>query len=191
MGQQLHQGFYRHLLTAVICALLSMGARSDDLQPLAKPMTESLTPESMLKVGEARLKVLLWSVYDSRLYTPSGSYDDGDRPLRLEIQYLRDIRARDLVDRTLTEWRAMGRAHPDQGLWLEQLSGLWPDIQASDVLTLELDRDGVATFSHNGETLGRLEDPDFGREFVDIWLSRDSTRQTLRNRLVGAAAGNN
>jgi hypothetical protein len=34
-------------------------------------------------VGEARLKVLFWPVYDSRLFTADGSYDDGKRPMRL------------------------------------------------------------------------------------------------------------
>ncbi len=141
--------------------------------------------EEFLKVGEARLKVLLWSVYDSRLYTPTGIYNDGDRPLRLEIQYLMDIKSEALVERTLTEWDAMGRSHPRRFEWLETLEMLWPDIQETDTLALELDAEGLATFRLNGEFLGRLEDPDFGREFIDIWLSQDCTRPELRSSLLG------
>ena len=44
-------------------------------------------------VGQARLNVLFWPVYDSRLYSPDGRYAEGARPLRLEIQYLRDVEA--------------------------------------------------------------------------------------------------
>ena len=141
--------------------------------------------DAMKLVGKARLKVLLWSVYDSRLYTPSGAYNDGDRPLRLELQYLRDIAAADLVDRTLVEWQAMGRDHPRQQEWLASLGRLWPDITAADVLTLDLDSSGIATFHHNGRELGAIDDPDFGQEFVDIWLSRDCTRPELRLALTG------
>ena len=159
------------------------GARISDS---GKPaLVDEGREDAMQKVGEARLKVLLWSVYDSRLYTPSGSYRDGDRPLRLEIQYLRDIKARALVDRTQVEWKAMGRSHPSQDSWLEELVSIWPDIVSNDVLTLELDSDNVATFRHNGRLLGQIADPEFGQQFVDIWLSTDSTRPELRLALIG------
>mgnify|MGYP001827384973 CR=1 FL=1 len=42
-------------------------------------------------VGEARLDVLFWSVYNSRLYSPGGVYEQGQTPVRFEIEYLRDI----------------------------------------------------------------------------------------------------
>jgi hypothetical protein len=137
------------------------------------------------KVGEARLKFLLWSVYDSRLFTPSGDYREGDRPLKLEVTYLLDVKADALIDRTLTEWEAMGRAHPRQAEWAEKLASIWVDIKANDTLSLELDRDNRATFRRNGELLGQIDDPEFGQEFVDIWLSPDCTRPELRMALLG------
>lgn len=141
--------------------------------------------EELQLVGEARLKVLLWSVYDSRLYTGDGSYEEGQRPLRLEIQYLLDIKSDALVERTLEEWDAMGRRHPRQENWLEQLSNMWPDINKNDVLTLELAADNSASFRRNGELLGTIEDQDFGQQFIDIWLSTDCTRPSLRATLLG------
>lgn len=164
----------------------SAGMMADTDRPgQIAPTPDSGDAQAMQLVGKARLKVLLWSVYDSRLYTPTGQYDDGDRPLRLEIQYLRDIRARDLVDRTLVEWKAMGRNHPRQEEWLAALEAMWPDISATDVLTLDLDAEGTATFRHNGRALGTIEDQAFGQEFVDIWLSQDCTRPELRLALIG------
>lgn len=150
----------------------------------AAELGEGSDPE-FIQVGQARLKVLLWSIYDSRLYTPTGEYEDGQRPLRLEIQYLRDIKAKALVERTQVEWEAMGRDHPRQGQWLARLGDIWPDISASDVLTLEIDTQNIASFSHNGQLSGRIEDPEFGQQFVDIWLSRDCTRPELRESLLG------
>ena len=141
--------------------------------------------EDLRMVGEARLKVLLWSVYDSRLYTQDGTYEDGERPLRLEIQYLLDIKKDALVQRTLEEWEAMGRSHPNQDEWLAALSDMWPDIQENDVLTFELDSASAATFRRNGERLGTIDDPAFGQQFIDIWLSSDCTRPELRLTLLG------
>ena len=145
---------------------------------------------SLKKVGEARLRVMLWSIYDSRLYTVDGQYREGTRPLRLEIQYLRDIRSDALVSRTEEEWEAMGRQHPRRNAWLSRLDALWPDITESDVLTLEIDANDVSTFLHNGERLGRIDDPDFGQQFIDIWLSEDCTRPALREALLGVTDAN-
>ncbi|MEM1401972.1 MAG: chalcone isomerase family protein [Pseudomonadota bacterium] len=141
--------------------------------------------DDLRMVGEARLKVLLWSVYDSRLYTQDGTYEEGQRPLRLEIQYLLDIKKDALIQRTLEEWEAMGRSHPNQDDWLASLSEMWTDIREDDVLTFELDSASAATFRRNGERLGMIEDPAFGQQFIDIWLSSDCTRPELRLTLLG------
>lgn len=164
-------GLCRRAVAAGACALL----------PLALQATEA----GLQKVGEARLKVMFWSVYDSRLYAPGGKYDPGTRPLRLEIQYLRDIRAEDLVKRTGKEWDGLGVSHDRRDQWLDKLLALWPDINENDTLAVELDARSHATFFHNGERLGTIEDGDFGQRFVDIWLSPDTSRPDVRLALIG------
>ena len=71
---------------------------------LALLLAGNAQAEQLQLVGKARLEVLFWSIYDSRLYTADGSYTDGQRPLRLELEYLRDIEAADLVEQTRNEW---------------------------------------------------------------------------------------
>lgn len=151
----------------------------------ARPVEALEQGPRLQKVGEATLKVMLWSVYDSRLFTADGQYQEGQRPLRLEIEYLLDIKRDALVKRTQDEWEAMGRDHPEQESWLQQLTELWPNITKNDVLTLVLDAENVATFYRNGERLGSISDPAFGQHFVDIWLSPDCTRPELRLALLG------
>jgi hypothetical protein len=136
-------------------------------------------------VGEARLKVLFWSVYDSRLYTADGDYQAGERPVRLDIQYLMNIDADDLVARTASEWEAQQRSHERQEQWLQALSNLWPDVSESDTISLEILADNRSVFYRNGELLGTLDDPEFGQYFLDIWLSPETTRPELRERLLG------
>jgi len=147
--------------------------------------TLQASEEELKKVGEARLKVLFWSIYDSRLYAPGGTYERGKRPLKLEIEYLRDISAEDLVKRTGEEWESLGVTHERQNEWMQQLLTLWPDINKNDVLALELDNDSDATFYFNGERLGRIEDDDFGQHFIDIWLSPETSRPRVRLGLIG------
>ncbi len=137
-------------------------------------------------VGAARLKVLFWPVYDSRLYAVDGRYQPGELPLRLEIEYLRDIPAAQLVSRTAEEWQSIGLQHPQQQDWLQQLESLWPDIARNDVLVLEVN-EGSSRFYHNGRALGAVDDADFGEHFLAIWLSPKTSRPALRAQLLGAA----
>lgn len=142
-------------------------------------------PSDLQLVGEAELKVLFWPVYHSRLYTADGRYDSDQRPVRLEIQYLRTIDADDLVSRTALEWQQQDLTHERQQQWLDTLARLWPDVNENDVLTLELDENDRSTFYFNGELLGTLADRDFGTHFLGIWLSPQTSRPELRAQLIG------
>jgi len=136
-------------------------------------------------VGEARLQFMFWDIYDSRLYSRDGRYMEQQRPLKLEIQYLRDIKAADLVKNTGKEWDGLGVSPDLQQPWLEALSGMWPDIRQYDVLAIEINEQGESLFSWNGKAIGRIGDPVFGQHFIDIWLSPGTSQPALRLALLG------
>jgi len=144
----------------------------------------AVTP-SLQMVGEARLNVMFFSVYDSRLYTEDGRYEPDQRPLRLEIEYLRNIKAKALVEQTGAEWDHLQVTHERRDAWLAELTTLWPDVGKNDVIALELDAQNRSTFYFNGEQLGMMEDAEFGEYFVAIWLSPDTSRPALREALLG------
>ena len=135
-------------------------------------------------VGEARLKVLIWEVYDSALFTPSGRWQ-GDAPYQLSLHYLRNIPAAKLVEETEKAWREQGRNHPRLNEWLGLLGDLWPDITEGDNLVFGLNALGDSAFWFNGSPLGSIEDRDFGPLFGGIWLDPDTPRPELRAQLIG------
>ena len=136
-------------------------------------------------VGEARLKVFSWEVYDSALFTPSGRWQ-GDAPYQLSLLYLRDIPAQKLIEETEKAWREQGRNHPKQGEWLALLGDLWPDITAGDKLVFGLNASGESAFWFNGSPIGSIDDRDFGALFGGIWLDPDTPRPGLRAQLIGS-----
>ncbi len=136
-------------------------------------------------VGEARLTFLFWPIYDSRLYSADGTYQEGQLPLRLEIQYLRDITAQDLITHTHSEWQKQGLSHAGQQQWLQLLSQLLPNVRQNDVLAMIVDEQGGSAFWVNGQALGQIDDPDFGKQFLSIWLSPNTSRPDLRQALLG------
>lgn len=140
---------------------------------------------TLKKVGEARMKVLFWHIYDSILYTATGRYEPDARPVRLEIRYLRNIRSADLVERTASEWDQLGIAKAHYTPWLQQLGKAWPDVAPNDTLAIEVDSRNQSTFFFNGKPLANLDDPDFGKNFLAIWLSPSTSQPEHRLALIG------
>ena len=144
----------------------------------------SLSTASWPLVGEARLKVLLWKVYDSALYTPSGRWL-GAGPHQLSLTYLRDIPVEQLIKETRKAWGEQNQVHPEQENWLQALAEMWPDISAGDNLVFGVGADDQNQFWFNGQSIGGIDHPDFAAFFGGIWLSEDSPRPALRARLIG------
>ena len=144
----------------------------------------SLSTASWPLVGEARLKVLLWKVYDSALYTPSGHWL-GAGPYQLSLTYLRDIPVEQLIKETRKAWDEQNRVHPEQENWLRALAEMWPDISAGDNLVFGVGADDQNQFWFDGQSIGGIDHPDFAAFFGGIWLSEDSPRPALRARLIG------
>jgi hypothetical protein len=166
------------------------GAASGQLAPSvdqsALPVSSdlSLGTDVWPMVGEARLKVLIWEVYDSALFTPSGRWQ-GVAPYRLSLHYLRDIPAAKLVEETEKAWQEQGRSHPRLNEWLVLLGELWPDITEGDNLVFGLNASGDSAFWFNGSPIGSIDDRDFGPLFGGIWLDPDTPRPGLRAELIG------
>ena len=167
-----------------------IGAATGQSPPAADQSGRVITDEMALAtdvwplVGEARLKVLIWEVYDSALFTPSGRWQ-GDAPYRLSLHYLRNIPAAKLVEETEKAWREQGRNHPRLNEWLGLLGDLWPDITEGDNLVFGLNELGDSAFWFNGSLLGSIQDRDFGPLFGGIWLDPDTPRPELRAQLIG------
>ena len=166
------------------------GAASEQSAPSidqsAQPASSelSLATDVWPVVGEARLKVLIWEVYDSALFTPSGRWQ-GVAPYRLSLRYLRDIPAAKLVEETEKAWQEQGRSHPRLNEWLVLLAALWPDITEGDNLVFGLNASGDSAFWFNGSPIGSIDDRDFGPLFGGIWLDPDTPRPGLRAELIG------
>ena len=142
-------------------------------------------PGDFSKVGETRLSVLFWDVYDATLYSPSGEYEKNERQA-LKLNYLRDIDADDLIETTEEEWQKLELDSSEHDEWLTKLKDIWPDIKEGDCLLLLETKDGYAEFYQGEELLGTVESQEFTDQFLAIWLSPESRFKEERNELVGA-----
>lgn len=137
-------------------------------------------------VGKTRLQVWFWDVYDAELRTETGSYEQAEQRA-LQLSYLRDIKAQDLVETTEEEWQRLNIAMTDEHQqWLQQLQQMWPDVQKGDCITLVETTDGHAQFYGSTGKLGVIESAQFTDDFLAIWLDEQSRFKSERNELIGA-----
>lgn len=141
--------------------------------------------EDFKQVGAAKLEIFFFDIYHSQLYSETGQYQEGEYPLALNIQYLRDIDASDLVDRTEQEWQKLGFEDEQISPWLTLITSLWPDIKKGDTLLLVVEPDLSSTFYFNQKLLAKIEEPSFGQNFLAIWLDKNCSYPKLRKKLIG------
>ncbi len=141
--------------------------------------------EDMKQVGNTRLSVLFWDVYDAELFTDTGSYDNyQQRALRLT--YLRDIESAELVESTREEWQRLDIEITEQHeQWLSELDQMWPDITEGDCLLLVEDTDGHGVFYNSDGQLGTIANETFTDQFLAIWLDENSRFEQERDELLG------
>jgi hypothetical protein len=160
-------------LLAYLCSLVFSGVS------MADPVSE------LKKVGEAKLKVLFWDVYNSTLYSQTGEYQAEAFPQALKINYLRDIDAEDLIEKTKEEWKKLGIEQDTFSQWITMLTEIFPNIKKGDTLLLNVTENQQSEFFFNGKTIGTITDQTFGKSFLRIWLDENCSYPKVRNQLIG------
>jgi hypothetical protein len=136
-------------------------------------------------VGETRLRVMFFKVYDATLMTDTGNYLDAGT-VALQLSYLRDVDAEKLVETTKEQWEKLDYSIGEtEQAWLNELQTIWPDVREGDCLLAYHEPDkGVQFYSADGE-LGQIESDEFADKFLAIWLDEDSSYRKNRNELIG------
>lgn len=143
------------------------------------------------KLGQARLVVLGFNIYDAKLWVKEGfsapNYPNSS--FALELRYLRNFSGISIADRSLKEMRNIGSVSDSKAQdWLDLMRKIFPDIKKGDQLIGIHRADGSASFLLNGKQIGEVRDTEFNRLFFGIWLSSKTSEPKMRRELIGAAA---
>ena len=173
----------------IICLLLVLLATS--IPGSAQTSAVENTLDNPQLIGEGRLKILLWKVYDAALYSNTGTYDN-DEPFALELTYLRAVKGKKIVDTTMDEIRRL--ATTDISVerlkeWRQQLDSTIPDMKAGMIITGVRTSEGYTEIYVNAEKIDTIDDPAFTDGFFAIWLSEKTSEPGLRTKLLGLDNG--
>lgn len=181
-------------LLVSLTAGIAVSAQADELaQDGALASGNAATPSYFIafdalpplkEIGRSSLRVMVFKVFDSALFTESGEWQDPTKSFRYELTYARTIAGAVLASQTTKEWEHLGFTDERQSGWVEYLEAIWPDVSKGDTITFDVDAAGVSRFYFNGEWLGAIEDPDFAPLFIAIWLSPETSRPAHREGLL-------
>jgi len=131
--------------------------------------------------------VFSWSVF--KLYRASlharGDFAP-DQPFALDLAYLRNISAEQIVSTSIQEIERICALDPVRLKdWAVALLKILPDVSLGDHLVgLFLPRQGVKFFSEK-DFLGEILDAEFVTAFAAIWLDEQTRSPALRKALLG------
>lgn len=140
-------------------------------------------PEAKL-VGQGRAQIMLWDVYDAKLYASDGVYAQS-KPFALELEYLQELKGRKIADHAVSEMRRLGYKNEVKlAVWHDRMNRIFPDVMPGSVITGIYIPEGPSIFYKDGKEAGRVEDPAFGKQFFSIWLDARTSTPSLRQRLL-------
>jgi Chalcone isomerase-like len=141
-------------------------------------------------LGQSRLVVFGFNIYDARLWTGDGfsAANYASQPFALELRYLRNFSGAMIAERSLKEMQRLGSVSDEQAVqWLDKMKRLFPDVKKGDQLIGIHRPEGISVFTLNGKPLGEVRDRQFSRLFFGIWLSPQTSEPKMRGELIGSA----
>ncbi len=128
-------------------------------------------------------------LYDARLWTarkPLTPDNWESTPLALELVYARTLYGERIAKASVDEMRHVGYGTPAQhAAWLEAMKRVFPDVAEGTQLVGIYQPGGATRFIRDGQSVGEIADPEFGKAFFAIWLHPKTSAAKLRLALFG------
>lgn len=136
-------------------------------------------------LGKGDLSWLFFDIYEAKLWAKDATslYKD---PLTLELTYKMDFAGKDIAEQTIKELKDLGEKEELLKEWKPKLAVLFPNIKEGDTLSANYHPEkGIEFFLNLKEKVGKIENKEFSKKFLNIWLSKDTRAPKLRRKLLG------
>lgn len=194
--QRIPGGRYPALSLILAASLAATPAFAADMEVAGQRVPEHMTEGGRkLVLNGAGLRTrFVVKVYVAALYVTTKSHDataviNSTEPRRIRLQLLRDVDSESLDEalqdglRDNTPPEELATLKPSA----DRLKSLVADLgiaREGDVVDVDFDARGVAV-AHNGKHRGRVDNPDFARALLRVWLGGKPAQTSLKNALLG------
>jgi hypothetical protein len=136
-------------------------------------------------IGEGTLKVFFLEIYDLRLIADSPTFSWQNK-FKLDFIYTRDLKKDSVIKSSIKELRRQPSvSESDIESWQEYLEQSIKPVQEGTHATVLWNPEGHITFHYENIDPITIEDEDFARAFLNIWLGEETSQPKLRSQLLG------
>jgi hypothetical protein len=136
-------------------------------------------------IGEGTLKVFFMEIYDLRLIADSPTFSWQNK-FKLDFIYTRDLKKDSVIKSSIKELRRQSSiSESDIELWQGYLEQSIKPVQEGTHATVLWEPEGQITFLYENSDPTTIEDEDFARAFLNIWLGEEASQPKLRGQLLG------
>ena len=135
--------------------------------------------------GHGNLYVFVFHIYDGALWVENPPWNFNQK-FALTLFYQRDISKKEFIDTSIEELR---RYYSDidekeQG-YRSQLHDILVDVIEGDrIAAIYIPNEGLI-FYHNGIKKGIIQDDEFAKRYINIWLHPNAHYQGFKKKLIG------
>jgi hypothetical protein len=160
-------------LTLLPFSVTSFGSE-DEVKPLSKNLR-----------GEVHFSWFVFDVYHAKLWAEN-KIPIYSKPFTLELIYKRELKGKDIADRSITELSEQGVKRDVLDHWQVRLRLIFPDIKKGDRIFANFNpEEGIDFYLNAKQKIGVIKDKDFSVIFMNIWLGDKTSEQDMRTKLLG------
>jgi len=136
-------------------------------------------------IGEGTLKVFFMEIYDLRLIADSPTFSWQNK-FKLDFIYTRDLKKDSVIKSSIKELRRQSSiSESDIELWQGYLEQSIKPVQEGTHATVLWEPEGQITFHYENSDPTTIEDEDFARAFLNIWLGEETSQPELQSEILG------
>jgi hypothetical protein len=136
-------------------------------------------------IGEGTLKVFFMEIYDLRLIADSPTFSWQNK-FKLDFIYTRDLKKDSVIKSSIKELRRQSSvSESDIESWQGYLEQSIRPVQEGTHATVLWEPEGQITFHYENSDPTTIEDEDFARAFLNIWLGEETSQPELQSEILG------
>ena len=136
-------------------------------------------------IGEGTLKVFFMEIYDLRLIADSPTFSWQNK-FKLDFIYTRDLKKDSVIKSSIKELRRQSSvSERDIESWQGYLEQSIRPVQEGTHATVLWEPEGQITFLYENSDPTTIEDEDFARAFLNIWLGEETSQPELQSEILG------
>ena len=136
-------------------------------------------------IGEGTLKVFFMEIYDLRLIADSPTFSWQNK-FKLDFIYTRNLKKDSVIKSSIKELRRQSSvSESDIESWQGYLEQSIRPVQEGTHATVLWEPEGQITFHYENSDPTTIEDEDFARAFLNIWLGEETSQPELQSEILG------